>query len=396
VKNVRDVRTYLKSPDFIFTLIGVVVVLTVIAFFFPSESFISSYTTIAYVLIFLSTTLIVLDSKKKTETGATVLLLVALFVVLTCHLLANAFLVNDRLHDHVTIDFSITVQSVIMFNLLIIIVYALILLIFESWMNHKKTRIYLTGFMLILILSMTFFPSLMATTMKEDKAVTVGVTYGSLVEMTLFGNNRSINDTTLIGYTNWTEDFWADEEQIINETNTDLNATGMSELLIDLDETNIGVIFIFDNVDGSPTFEVTIQIDLLNGTILDLIKGTEDIYIPLELVPAEEGTGFVASYISKTVDEIAMEDMGGWGFGKDAVYDVVIYTEYTRFKSFMDEVRKAISDGKIKQDETKDLATDILKENKIIIAPISELYDTENTASSSSRVQQTFANVHNR
>ena len=387
-----DLRNGLKSPEFIFGLIGVVTVLTVLSYFIPSQDFIATYTGVAYLLIFIASALVVIDSKTQPSPGMTLLLMLALFVVLTCHLLAIAFVVHDQLHDHVEIDFTITIESVILFNILIILIYALVIIIFESWVAHKKIRIYMTAFTLVLIVSLTFIPWTMASSTKDDKAVTVAGTYGSLVDVILFEGNYSL-DADNATYEEWNEEFWANESDVINRTNAYLNSTGLDDILKDLDERYIGVVFELDNLQGSPTLEITLCIDLLNGTLYDIEEGTDDIYIPLELVPSEGGGGFVASYVSFTVDQLAMEDMGGWGLGKDGIYDVVFYASYNGFRSFMNELERAVNDDTIDADETKELSEEI-HDGQITIAPISELYDIDDTAASSSKIQQTFARAH--
>jgi hypothetical protein len=388
-----NVRALVKSPEFIFGLMGVVALLTVISFFVPSQDFISTYTGLAYILIFVASALVVIDSKTQPSPGMTLLLMLALFVVLTCHLLANAFVVQDQLHEYVAFDFSITIESVILFNIIIILIYALVIILGEAWIAHKRTRIYLTIFTLLLVLSVTFIPWQMASSTKEDRAVTVGGTYATLVDNLLFDGNYSLDDDNAT-WDRWEEDFWANETEVINRTNDWLNSTGFDDILKKLDERYIGIIMELDQLAGSPTLELTLHIDLLNGTIEDIEEGTDDIYIPLELVPSGGGSGMVASYVSATVDEIAMEEMGGWGLAKDGIYDVVFYADYYDFRSFIHDLKQAMADETLDVDETKKLAEEILDENKITIAPISELYDIDDSASSSSKIQQTFARAY--
>ena len=389
-------RETLRSPEFLFILMGAVVLLTLVSFFFPSKDFIATYTGVAYVLIFVSSALVIIDSKIRPSPGMTLLVILALFVVLTCHLLANAFVVDDQIGEYAEIDYGITVQSVIMFNLLLVLIYALVIVIFEAWITEKKIRIYITAFTLVIIIGVTFFPSVLGTTLKEDRAVTTGITYASLVEEIVVGGNESINfmNTTMDRYVVWEDSFWERTDEIINRTNKMLNETGMSEIMTDLDESNIGVIMEFDTIPGDPVLEFTINIDLLNGSVSGIEKGTDDIYIPLELVPSNSASGFVSRYISYTVNQISMEDMGGWGFGKDGLYDVIFHASYSKFNHFLSNVKSAIQDGEIDADDSKDLVGNILEDHMITIAPTSELYDIEESVSSSSRVQQTFARVH--
>jgi hypothetical protein len=392
--NYLSTREYLKSSRFVFTLIGAVLLITLISYFFPDETVISTTFGISYVLITISTVVVILDSKSKPDPSATFLLMVALFVVITSNLLANTFLVKEKIGNHVNVDFNITLQSIILFNLIIVFLYALVVFIFESWFRDKKTRMAIISLTFIIILGMTF-SSFSFTGQKQDRVTTVTLTYTGVIDSVLFyDDSYNFFNMTYSDFLEYTEDFWSDKEEILNQTNTLLNTSGMNQILQDLDEGKLGVVVIFDTIEDSPTLKLTIHFDLINGTIEDIVNGTDEITVPMELTPTEGGTGLLSSYIAHAVDKIAMEDLGGWGMGQDGMYEVIYYTKYSNYHHLMNKIELATKDGKISTGESEEIATSILEDNLITIAPLSELQDIEETISTSATVQQTFENFY--
>jgi len=389
-------REHLKAPRTIIGLIVVTLLLTLISFYFPNESFISTYIALSYIIISVSTILVIMESKREPKPSMMILLMIALFVTMTCHLIANSFIIKDQIEEYVKVDFSITIQSIIAFNIIVAVIYLLALIIFESLLTDKKTRAAVTSISLVIILCMTFFSSflIMGSTIKDDRTATVSISYATMTELVVFEYdhdiNLSSNTTTETEYQNFTDDYWNHTDETMGSANHILNNSGMNMIFQQLDERKLGIIIVFDELSFRPVLSLTVYLNLVNGTVEDIEEGCNNVTIPLELTPAEGGSGLASSYITYAVDKIAMEDLGGYGLAKDGLYDVVLFAKYSNYRTFIDHVEKYLSDGEITPDEARNIALDVLQEHLITIAPVSELQDIDNTILSSGKTQQSI------